>query len=177
MTNFLPSRLTEASFRRYEDIIATAVDNYPQETSFSIPEGIAPNTFIARIRDAVLSVKKFAWTTKIDMKKLWELSNITVWSLDAANKCVWFREKQTRGRPNELTSLAKTHNAAEISASHWSSWINAEVSAACVLISGGKLAGPIVLEGEIDPTLTDALTQIHDVGFYYDSEKNETILT
>lgn len=69
----LPSRLTEKAFRRYEDVIHQAVDSYPICVAFE-PTG-SISTFTARLRDAILSLYRYEWSTKIDTVKFRNIYN------------------------------------------------------------------------------------------------------
>jgi hypothetical protein len=176
----LPSHLSEATFRRYESFIATAVANAPTDTSFTIPDGVAPTTFVARLRDATFSLKKFNWSpTSVDLTKLWTLTGKMVWSYDSATKLIWYRERQPRGRPSELTSEANSHIKALTSAAsiRWESWTEAELRALCMLLHTKKLIGPYILKGEVNQFLLTDLESSHDVSFVIDTQSNETILT
>lgn len=173
----LPSHLSEETFRRYEPLIKTAVDNAPNDTSFTIPPDLAPTTFVARLRDTTLSVKKFGWTTNIDMEKLWSQAGTMVWSYDSATKLVWYRAKQPRGRPNQLTSTANAHAKAlaKSAEQRWLTYTKEEVHALCVLLTSGKLTGPFILPGTIDNAADLELS--FNVSFVRDETNNETIIT
>lgn len=175
----LPSHLSEAMFRRYETFIKQAVDNAPSDTSFSIPEGLAPTTFLARLRDTTLSVKKFGWTTTIDMDKLWTHSGKMVWSYDIATKLVWFRERQSRGRPNQLTSEANIHAKvlAQTADVRWADYTQDELRALCLLLHTKKLTGPFILKGLISQNLIDDLQLSLDISLVHDNTNAETIIT
>lgn len=61
----LPSRLTEKSFRKYEKDIAKAVKEWPNPVTFK-PTGNSV-VYAARMRDAMLSLFRYKWTTEVDM--------------------------------------------------------------------------------------------------------------
>ncbi len=64
----LPQRLRESSFRRYESVIAKAVKSFPKNVVVN-PKG-SPVTFSYRLRDAMLSLYRYKWSTKtVDMDK------------------------------------------------------------------------------------------------------------
>ncbi len=56
------SGLTERAFRRYEHVIRHAIAAYPR-TILVQPRELAPATFVARLRDAIASLRKFKWNT------------------------------------------------------------------------------------------------------------------
>lgn len=67
----LPHRLSEKSFRRYEEVIANAVDAAPQIVTIDPKQfNLAATTITARLRDAILSYYKYNWSsTMIDRRK------------------------------------------------------------------------------------------------------------
>ena len=163
-------------FRRYEPLLKTAVDAFPNETSFSVPDGISPTTFVARFRDARLSYLKFNWASNIDRDKLLSITGKYTISLDNSSGKVWFRQKQSRGRPSELISESRTHTSNVPAVQRWDSHTPDELQAACLLITSRKLSGPIVIAGEVPSDLILTLSTSFDVSLVYDSTKNETIL-
>jgi hypothetical protein len=56
----LRSGLTRPAFERYESIIKRALDNYPNSVLVRA-EGLTLNTLIARLRDALKSLRDFKW--------------------------------------------------------------------------------------------------------------------
>ncbi len=65
----LPHRFRFTSVQQYEDVIHQAVEKYPQVCQFD-PRPRALATFAARLRDAMLSLKKYQWPgLKIDLEK------------------------------------------------------------------------------------------------------------
>lgn len=176
----LPYQLTEESFRKYEPFIKQAVKNAPLETSFSVPDGLSVNTFVARVRDAIVSLKRFRWDTTIDVEKLWTLSGKYIWSIDPGGEKIWFREKQKRGRPLEYAAEAHTRQAAQAGASISSVWTNlqvGEIDSLALLIHNQRITGPVYVEGQLPEELTSRLSSLFDVAFTFDTTKNQTIIT
>lgn len=173
----LESRLSYDMFKRYEPLLITAVAAFPDETSFTIPEGISPTTFVARFRDARLSYLKFNWPSAIDRDKLLSITGKYTISLDSATNKVWFRQKQSRGRPSELITETKIKTTqTSFFNPRWSTWTADELRAACFLINAKKADGPILLTGQVPDSLITDLTSLFDVSLVYDSSKDETIL-
>lgn len=180
---FLESRLSEDMFRRYEPLLAKAVSAFPAETSFTIPPGISPTTFLARFRDARLSYLRFDWTSDLitpDLRqKLINIQREHTISYDNATGLVWFRQKQRRGRPQELVVDAVSHLAQSSSPVDrvWQTWTDEELTAACVLLNSKKAVGPIILKGQLpDNTIID-LTSRFDISLVYQPDTGETVLT
>lgn len=176
---YLESRLTEEMFRRYEPLLAKAVAAFPSETSFTVPPGISPTTFVARFRDARFSYLKFDWPSQlIDRDKLLDIQGKHTISLDPSSGLVWFRAKQRRGRPTEFVTEATTHTSAlaDSTPRRWSDWSVEEVRALCLLLHTKKLTGPFVLRGKVTPDFTDAMTTAFDVSLAYQQDTDETVI-
>lgn len=77
-----PFQLTEKSFRRYENAIKSFVANHPNPTKFA-PHPLSPNTYAARLRDAIRSLELYNWTTTIDTTKLRAIRDEVVVRIDA----------------------------------------------------------------------------------------------
>ncbi len=173
---FLESRLTEEMFRRYEPLIAKAVDAFPNETSFKVPPDVSPQTFLARFRDARLSYLRFGWKSEaINREKLIEIQGKHTLSLDSATGCVWFRQKQRRGRPIEFAVEATSHGTGNKPIT-WDTYTREDLVAVCHLINAKRLSGPIVLRGKLDTELEADLMSQYDVALSYDPDSSTTIL-
>ena len=65
----LPHRFREANFRRFEEVIAKAVASFPEVIEYN-PYPLANETFAARLRDAITSLRNNQWnTSRIAMEK------------------------------------------------------------------------------------------------------------
>lgn len=64
----LPHRFTEASFRRYEPIIATAMWGAPTTLVLDPLPGLSLETTTCRLRDAMRSLWYNKWPTNVDMQ-------------------------------------------------------------------------------------------------------------
>ena len=65
----LPPRFTETSFRRWEQIIKTAVDIAPSRLTLNPRFDLTQETVSCRLRDAIRSLYEHKWTTVVDMPK------------------------------------------------------------------------------------------------------------
>lgn len=164
---FLESRMTEQMFRRFEPLLTKAVDAFPNETSFTVPPDMAPTTFLARFRDARLSLLKYNWQpTTVNRDKLIQIARSHTISRDEITGLVWFRAKHARGRPKELVTEAMTQMATASSPIDrvWSNWSVEELRAACLLLSSKRLTGPIILRGaEIPDSIINDLLADFDI--------------
>jgi hypothetical protein len=177
-----PPHLTEGVFRTYERAIATAVRNWPTETCFTVPSGIAPTTFTARFRDAILSLKKYSWSTSVDTTKFWSLTGKYVIARDEAGN-VWFRQRAPRGRELGYTSEARTRGAIDpvVSFSRpsvvpWTDSTQEEIAALCLLLHNRRLTGPFIIDGAVGDSLTSSLEASLDVSLVYDQVLKQTVI-
>lgn len=60
--------LREGAFRKWEDIIAKAVDAWPSPLTVHVPN-MSQNTVISRLRDAIKSYETYGWTSKVNSQK------------------------------------------------------------------------------------------------------------
>jgi hypothetical protein len=61
--------LTEQQFRRWEPVLKEVVERFPLSTTFKAID-MTPATAVGRFRDAVLSLRRFNWSTNVDTEKL-----------------------------------------------------------------------------------------------------------
>ncbi len=175
----IPSNLSERTFRTYEPFITQGVLAFPKETKFD-PNviGVSGNTFAARMRDSIVSLKRFKWETMVDCQRLWDITGQFVIAQDKDG--VWFRGKGQRGRPSNLTSEARERNPAidaDVVRTPWKDTTYEEQRALCVLLHSGRLVGPFVLTGLVpERDITDWETE-YNVAFVVDTERNLTIVT
>lgn len=181
---FIAPHLREDVYRTYAAYIAYAVDAFPRESSFTIPSTIAPTTFVANFRNAILSLKLYAWEcehmTPALREKLWKLGADKSYAIaaDTTGRC-WFRLRQRAGRPNLLTAQARTHidpSSLPEGVVPWRDATEEEISAVCKLLHFKRLSGPIPIEGPVAQEFIDRLTFSLDVSLVYDAEKNLTII-
>jgi hypothetical protein len=184
----IPSYLSEGQFRVYEPHITRGVSAFPAETKFTAEDfrgadgkPLSGNTFAARFRDAITSLKRFKWTpTTVDVDKLWQISGEFAIGFDA-DGAVWFRNRGKKGRPTHLTEEAKERKIQALVGAHikteWDAASTDEVKALCVLLHGGKVIGPILMNGPIFHTLVEEMEAYYNVAFVFDSANNKTIIT
>lgn len=182
---FLESRLSADMFRRFEPLLAKALQAFPDETSFTIPPdcGMSPTTFLARFRDARLSYLKFNWPSTLITpelrEKLISIQGSHTISLDPVTGLVWFRQKHRKGRPKELIVDAMTHLSHSSAPTDrvWPTWTTEELRAICLLLSTKKATGPIILKGpSIDPALEADLLINFDVSLVRNEDVQETVI-
>lgn len=182
------SNLSEASFRFYEPFLKKAVDAWPEETEFrgdafrtATGYPLSPNTFAARMRDAIVSLYRYHWETTIDTSKLWSIRGEFSIAFGLDGQSVWFRRKGRRGRPSQMVTEAREKGEAlvgdaEVVRAPWKDTTPDEVRAVCLLITGGRMSGPVVLNQLLSVDEVAFLSTNYDVAVTVDKEKGQTII-
>lgn len=136
---------------------------------------MAPTTFVARFRSAIVSYRNFGWANSpIDPVKLKEISGYFSISRDYKTEKVWFRVKHRAGRPLEAKqALQETGPKIE----SWDGLTVDELSALCYLIHRGRIRGPVVTNTKFDVTTVNSYEALYNVAIVYDKERNETVIT
>ena len=67
-SKLLPHRMREGQFRRFEKAIKEIVDKFPEVVPISAGK-LSPLTVVGRLRDAMLSLHRYRWSTDVDMHK------------------------------------------------------------------------------------------------------------
>lgn len=180
----IPSHLSERLFREYEPFIMRAVNAFPTETSFTVPANRSPATFLARFRDAILSVKAFKWQTTIDMDKLWRMSAERTFALRHGElngtSVIWFGNRIRQGYPNGLLSEAREYtasNPARIGAVPLRDITEDELRAFVILLHGRHLAGSWSTPTAFPADLLTTLTSQYDVAIVRDENTGLTVIT
>lgn len=167
-------RLNEDAYRRYEAHIREAIKVWPTETKFAIPNGMSPNTFEHRLRDALQAIKLFGYDADVQVA----LANIReelVVSMDPAGDAVWIRARGSRGRPVQLQTQPNDRPGF-IGAVILPSPDEETVRAYCVLGKVGHRTEPVQFKGRLTATLVDILLTQYDVAFAYDEAADVTTM-
>ncbi len=177
----IPSQLSQSVFRWCEPYITRAVHAWPQETVFTPAEmldlkgnRLSPHTFIARMRDAVVSVKRFGWTpTTVDVVKLSAMAGTFVLAFTPDGSVTW-RQKGQRGRPSGAVTAVPEEDQ---SSSVWNNPTDDEVRALALLLDSGRLQGPYTLGCTLSAETVMSLENEFNVAVMVDGMKRETIIT
>lgn len=175
--------LREHIFRAYEPLLHTAVAAWPQETSFDVPADVASSTFLANLRNAVVSLSRYNWPTNIDRKKFDSLLSPRAFTIVFGDDGkVWFRAPRkpiakslvttTVSRPGVPTGPANPGGVVP-----WGDWTEAELEALVLLIDKQRITGPVLLAGTVKPELVEHYQSIFNVALVHDAERNVTIVT
>lgn len=180
--------LREPIFRAYEDLLAIAVGNWPLETSFNVPAGVATATFLANFRNSIVSVINYDWKTKLDKAKLKALrvekAYIICYKEDG--KLHFCHPKPRAVKPITTTTAsekpkqklpAQAEQPLSASLVPWRDWTEAELTAAVLLIDKQRITGPIFIEGTVPNDLIEKYQTNYNVALVYDEERKVTILT
>lgn len=183
-----PPQLSEATFRTYEPFIHRAITAWPEETRFTREEMInsssgrplSPNTFAARMRDSVTSLRRFGWETYIDLAKFASIFGQFSVAFDTDGS-VWFRNRGRKGRPLVFAGeAAKPSTVPEpVEAAHlsWSEWEPDDVRALCRLLHTRKFPGTVILTGALLPNFVTELELAYNVGIFVDTATNRTVIS
>lgn len=178
----LPYHLSEGSFRRFEKLIASAVESWPASTKFTTtPEsGMSTSVFVARLRDAITSFRRYGWKTEIiNVEKFKEIGSAAVVRHDSVNDCAWFTQRKAAGRaPAGLSvpsSSIPTANKPGPSG-QLRDLTNEEFNALCLLASNGRISTPIIVFGEVDQGWIASASFLYDIGVTFDPSSNSTII-
>lgn len=106
-----PFQLTERSFRRYETAIKTFVSSYPLPTSFN-PVPLSPNTYAARLRDALRSLELYKWKTSIDEQKLATIRKEVVIRISKAGNVVVCKKGDDLEEAGKVVQESKQQSSA-----------------------------------------------------------------
>lgn len=192
MHHSTPTNLTEKLYRYFEPHLNLAVTNWPKETFFDlsiIPAEVryAPTTFVARFRDAVISLKRFGWETYVDVAKLSAMSGEFIINIDPQTGFIHFRRKQPRGRPI-LASVGKVsvstptpvqHPSSAMSVVPWKDITGGELESLALLLANGRIQGPVLVEGDVRQRFGEDVTVYErnmDVAFTWDEKRGVTVV-
>jgi hypothetical protein len=182
----IPPHLREHIFRSYEDLLARAVSAWPEPTSFTVPVNVASATFVANLRNAIVSLKRHKWDTSIDLQKLLAIENPRqfVINFDSTENKVWFRQPPKKeSRSFSSTVGTRVEQAQTISGKDafslvpWRDWTEAELEALCLLIDKQRITGQFVLDGAVAQHSIDQLQLIYNIAIVYDAERKQTVVT
>lgn len=172
--------LREAVFRAYEPLIEQAVRLWPQESAFDVPTKVASSTFLANFRNAIISLKRYRWSTTIDFAKFSaiETPRAFVINYDETGK-LWFRAPRKSTATQVFTTPAQTTVEVEnaIGVVPWRDWTEAELEALVLLIDKQRVNGPIQLAGKVSDTLVEHYQNLFNVALVYDAARDVTIVT
>ena len=138
----LAFQLTEKSFRRYEVAINAIVNNFPVASAFN-PAPLSPNTYAARLRDAIKSVLTYDWKTDVDVKRLKDIrDNLTIRINKQGNvvACNGSEKLEDVGQPlneTKASGVGAITNCTE-----------AELCAIVLLLSNRRFEGGIKITGQ-----------------------------
>ena len=137
---------------------------------------LAPATFAARMRDAVVSYQRFVWDSTINREKFVEIYGKFAVAADKDGS-VWFRNRARRGRPLTFTAEAKALEAGAIvtQSPTWDTCTIDELRALCTLLNSAKLVGPIVIRTRFPDDVVASLSELN-VAIHYDETLQQTIV-
>jgi len=184
---YIAPHLREHIFRTYEPYLHAAVTAWPDPTWFEVPATIATATFVANLRNAVVSLIRYNWTTVVNLEKLKSIESprLFVINFDETEKKVWFRSPKApvaqafkssigSGDPRPATTSI---SASMQSLVPWRDHTQEEISALCLLIDRQRVIGPFVVAGEVGEALVESLQTQYNVALVYDETMKQTVIT
>ena len=189
-------RLGIGPFKKFEPFFIEALRAFPKTTEFRIDGGLSPNTIIARMRDSMLGYRLNRWTdADPEFKTLFDLHD-GKWVLRGPDQemRIWFTERQAPGSKafqgtlysqaaGTLGKYIKTQVVVDKLSTPAPKMVQIygvqtedQIATLAALKAQGSISDPIVFQGDIRSEHTMKLQSSHDIIFYYDQERNETIL-
>lgn len=185
----LPSHLSETTFRLYEPHLTRAVLSWPKETPFPKETWVdlagvqlSGNTFVARFRDSIATFLRNKWTSTVDLVKLQSMTGEYCVAFDK-DGVIYFRARGRKGRPSQHTTEVRDSLAASIDAHFdkkpWKDVTYEEARALAILLAGGRLSGPIIVDGIFgkDTSWPKELEDDFGIGVTHDEVNNKTVFT
>lgn len=179
--------LREPIFRAYEGLLFQAITNWPKETSFDIPKGVASATFLANFRNSIVSYINYNWTSDIDGVKLKALreskSYIICYKEDGKLHFCHPKTRATKAITTTSTSERKLEDKVPSSAPlesslvPWRDWTEGELEALVTLLDKQRISGPVFLDGRVDDSRITHYQSLFNVAILYDDETKRTIVT
>lgn len=135
-------RATLAAWLRYEPIVVGAIRLHPKQYVYA-PSNLSPSTVASRLRDAVRGKIAFDYKTSVatsDVARWWDETAIRY-----DNKNVYI------GPPESVAeALRGTSNEHKYS---YETLTFEEISAFAILLSNGRISGPVVIQNPPDVSL------------------------
>lgn len=166
-------RLNENAYRSYESHIREAIKAWPQETCFNVPNGMSPNTFEHRLRDAMQAIKLYGYDADVQ-SALGSIRDELVVSMDPDGSKVWIRARGTRGRPIQMHRQENVRPQLAVESEIKPTPTEEVVQAYAVLLTSPAGFSPIQFKGRLSPELINKITSEYDVAFAYDDATNVT---
>jgi hypothetical protein len=161
-TSTLPRRFTEASFRRYEDMIRRVVNAWPL-LYYIDPTPLSSITYECRFRDAMRSLKENRWETIVDMKKFLEIHpNLTVSNCGSILRCGPSEVIQAERQSQAANGPAYSPVGKPIDRTSAFTGLTYEALVGLVHLAAGRhLPVPLIVRS-VDPTFFERLKRLED---------------
>lgn len=161
-------RLNESAYRRYESYIREVIKVWPQESIFAVPNGMSPNTFEHRLRDAIQAITLFAYDADAHKFILSIRSELAV-SANLEGTRVSVRLKKPIGRRHKLTPERIPNERPGLThVPVLDSMDLAQLEAQCLLSKEGVRTEPLRIRGKVTDEDQTYLLARFDTAFAYD---------
>ncbi len=148
--------LREPAFRRYEKFLIQAMNKpFVVDPKECFDKPITPTTFIARCKDALLSLRRYGWKSQVDLAKLAKLR-----MTETINEMVWVDSNRPEERPKEEKEvfLLANHSAIESLLGR---------------LSSREVSGPVEVSGSPeDIAWFQGVSKNYDVEVFEDKKNN-----
>lgn len=154
----IPPRLRQPYCEQFVPAFEQAMDSWP--TPYLVTGyGHSPSTLAARLRDALLSMRRYKWGDEAFDKLTVELRPDGVWL--------------TNGRLAPLDPVpTSTPKVAELTFT----LTTPQLEAFCTLLSGKFILGPVYISNDFDPAYLARLESSFDIAITFDLPLNRFIL-
>lgn len=175
-------RLTESFYKSYEPILETAINNWPKETTFKVPDSVSPNTFIARVRDARLALRTYKYNPTL-AARYDAVGYDLAFCYDPPTDSVICRKTRAHSRSR---SIPDANSAKIVDHGQFGNAITqasvtdipseTELRAIVLMISTQRMSGGQQFRGKVAETLRLELETNNDVVFVWDEATGITTL-
>lgn len=129
-------RATLRAWQRYEPIVLAAVAKHPSPFTFT-PDSLEPSTFVSRIRDAIRGKIAFDYPSSLSVETVSSWFDEVIFKI--INKSVYIGPKEALKTSPLLAAVEKSTDLT------FSTLSFDEIAAFALLLSNGRLSGPIVI--------------------------------
>lgn len=169
-------RLSQVAVDRYKPYLEQMASAWPREISFEVPNGISPNTFVHRLRDARAALIHFKYYPDLALAHE-NIGRTACVAFDKSDGKVWFRERSIGGNRHgdKYTPRSEVRNPA-LSPAIQDLCTAEQLEAFCKLLTAHCLTGPILFKGRFDADLISRLEAAYDIALVFDERTSLTTL-
>lgn len=156
--SYIPSRLREAVFRRYEEHIKLALELWPTPIKIAVGKDLNVDTVAHAVRSAILSYRKFSWLSQI-LASEFHTHELSV-SISEDNT-ILLGPKGSATKKIEKQKIEVQSGKIETT--------KQELYAICMLLDANIIVGPVRVQ-LLQPSCIQEIEDRYDVAVKNDSE-------